>query len=212
MKRVAFAVMTVSLLLIGCDGQVEMGEEGRLMKRMADIVFIVGTNLPNFHWTELHDRMAYDLKRGKSPKEIAASLLENGSSLKITLFTKAYFPTALVLSENPLVSEDGISTAVVSCSWVMGGEDLVDTINALLSKNRYEALDYMQRGLLQYVSHTLSSGDSLAPLKAESAALAYACFHALAEKKGKLEIPESLAMVYTTLARRLAGKLKEVVE
>ncbi len=213
MKRVIFLIAALSLM--GCgggEGKIELGEEGRLVGDMAEIVGIFASANPSFRWTDLHHRIAYDLKQGKSPKDIAIGLLEKGNDLNQLLNKKIYLPIAHVFSDDPYLVEDGdMDIALVSCSWTLKDE-LNRKVDSLLQKNKYEAIEYMQKGLARYVAHVLSSGDSLAPLKAERAAMAYSCFHAMAEAFGEVKPSGGLGMVYWNIVQNRPDIVKRIEE
>jgi len=204
MKRGAFLITT--LALVGCGGgneEIVLGEEGKLIRDMAEIVGIFGSAKSSFRWTDLHDRIAYDLKRGKSPREIVDSLLEKESNLNTILNEKIYLSITYYLSNIPyIVKERDIEISLVSCSWILN-ENLNRKVDSLLQKNKYEAIEYMETGLRKFLYHILSSKDSLAPLKAERAAMAYSCFYAMAELFGKVELTKNMSLLYGII---LAGR------
>ncbi len=213
MKRGIFLI--AALALAGCgggEGRIELGEEGRLMRDMAEIVGIFASANPSFRWTDLHHRIAYDLKQGKSPKDIAVALFDEEKELNRLLNKRIYLPITRVFSDDTYAMEDGDrEIALVSCSWVLKDE-LNRKVDSLLQKNKYEAIEYMQKGLARYVAHVLSSGDSLAPLKAERAAMAYSCFHAMAEAFGKVKPGGSLGLVYWHIAQNRPDIVKRIEE
>jgi len=213
MKRASLLIAV--LVLVGCGGgeeKIELGEEGRLIGDMAEVVGIFASANPSFRWTDLHDRIAYDLKQGKSPKDIAVGLFDEGNELNQLLNKRIYLPITRVFSDNTHLMEDGdMDIALVSCAWFLK-DDLNRKVDSLLRANKYEALEYMQKGLARYVAHTLASGDSLAPLKAERAVMAYSCFHAMAEAFGEVKPPGGLGMVYWNIVRNRPDIAKRIEE
>ncbi len=213
MKRVIFLI--AALALAGCgegEEKIELGEEGRLVGDMAEIVGIFASANPSFRWTDLHHRIAYDLKQGKSPKDIAVGFFDTKNELNEILNKKIYLPITRVFSDNTYAMEDGDrEIALVSCSWVLKDE-LNRKVDSLLQKNKYEAIEYMQKGLARYVAHVLSSGDSLAPLKAERAAMAYSCFHAMAEAFGEVKLERGLSLTYWNIAQNRPDIVKRIEE
>lgn len=218
MKRGVYLITT--LALVGCGGgkgNVELGEEGKLMGYMTEVVDIFSSVTPYFRWTDLHDRIAYDFKRGKSPKDIAIELLDKETDLNRLLNERIYLPIALSLSGTTSSSRD-MEIVLISCSWFIN-EEIKRKVDSLLEANKYEAIEYMQKGLVKYITHILSSGDSLAPLKVEKAVMAYSCFHAMAEafsEKGSLvpSIINSIIMgAYWTILKEhpdVAQRIREV--
>ena len=213
MKRLIFLI--AALALAGCgegEEKIELGEEGRLVGDMAEIVGIFASANPSFRWTDLHHRIAYDLKQGKSPKDIAVGLLEKGNDLNQLLNKKIYLPITRVFSDNTYAMEDGdMDIALVSCSWTLKDE-LNRKVDSLLKENKYEAIEYMQKGLARYVAHVLSSGDSLAPLKAERAAMAYSCFHAMAEAFSEVKLERGLSLTYWNILRNRPDIARRIEE
>ena len=206
------AFISALVLLAGCTsgGSLKFGPEGELVGKMADAVYILGSANPSFRWTDLRDRIAYDLKEGKSPRRIALGLLKEGSDLNKVLNRSIYLPIARVFSGNEYLIEDGDETvAAVSCAWTLS-EGLRDSVNAMLSRNKYEAVENLQKGLVQYVFKVLSSDDPDAPIRATAGAMAYSCFHAMAEEKGEVKLPFSVSAFYYFLAENRPEVLSKI--
>ncbi len=185
-------LLTTAFAIAGCGGgkvKMELGEEGRLIGDMAEVVGIFASATPSFRWTDLHDRIAYDLKQGKSPEDIAIELFDEGTDLNRLLNKRIYLPITRALSSNTSSSRD-MEIVLISCAWLIN-EEIRQKVDSLLKANKYEAIEYLQKGLVRYIAHTLSSGDSLAPLKAERAVMAYSCSHAMAEAFSEMGSIES---------------------
>ncbi len=200
------------MLLVGCsaDEGVEFGEEGALVEKMAEAVYILGSANPSFRWTDLRHRIAYDLNKGKSPKKIALGLFKEGSDLNKVLNERIYLPIVRVFSGKEHLMEDGDKTvASVSCAWTLA-EGLRDSVDAMLKRNKYEAVESLQRGLVQYVAKVLASDDPDAPIKATAGAMAYSCFHAIAEEKGEVKLPFGVSAFYYFLAENRPDLISKI--